>query len=388
MNRLAFVATGYIMDYDGISVYIENILKTLALHTKVTTGELAVDIFVSKSVEKFFRQRVLDENMDHLITIITVNDKNSLVKFFTLQYKFLLGKKYDVVFVPNPMPLFFSSGRRIKVIHDLTIKQTPELFSGKLHKYIDFLIWYMYRFDDAIGYISEQTKNDIARFYGIDNKKMLYVPNGIPFKVQSYPRPSAEKSLKKYEGKTIDFVVVGRINRSKGFDRILTFLKHFDSYLENQNYFEKVTLHIAGKQTDETKKILTDAQFEHIELIFYGYVDDETLNKLYQNSHFCFFLSRNEGYGLPLVEAMWFRSIPVISDIPIFHEIMGETYPKFGDISGYEDAISRFIVSLFENEEKRKEIFETLENIVLKEQAGYTRAVENLITYIENKEEI
>ena len=388
MRNLAFIATGYIVDYDGISVYIENILKNLLLDQRVQNNKLAIDIYVSKSAKTFFMERIFKEGQGKNINIITVKDQNSIIKIVDLQLKLLFSRKYDVVFIPNPMPLFSSSGKRVKVIHDLTIKQTPELFSSSLHRYINFLIWYMYRFDDAICYISNQTKDDIKNFYQIDqnNKKLLYMPNGIPFKVQNYQRPDMHDVYQKYTSKSIEFVVVGRINKSKGFDRILLFLNYFEQYLETQDKFSTVTLHIAGKQTSETKNILQNANLKNIILNFHGYVEDDKLNDLYIKSQFCFFLSRNEGYGLPLVEAMWLRCIPIISDIPIFNEILGTSYPKFSDESGYENSIKDFIIQIFEDKDYVEALFKKLENSVRIEKEGYKRASDNLIAYIENRD--
>ena len=384
MYKIAFVATGYILDYDGVSVYIENLVLRLLESESYENGALWIDLYLSRSAAALFEERVLSQADRRYLKVIVIDDTKPWKKFLSLQYRVLSGGRYGLVFMPNPMPLFFSFGRRMKVIHDLTIRRTPELFSKKLHLYIDFLIGYMRRFDDAIGYISEQTKDDMARFYDIheDQKKLCYLPNGIPFKVQNYTRPDLAESLQKYDsGKQLSLVVVGRINRSKGFDRILAFLRYFDRQLAREKIFEEVVLHVAGKQTEETRKILEEAEFQHISLLFHGYVSDDTLNTLYQKSHFCFFLSRNEGYGLPLVEAMWMRTIPVISDIPIFHEIMGESYIKFSDESGYEEAIGNFIKKVFDDTSYRERLFTTLDNIVQKEKNGYLKAAENLIAY-------
>jgi len=292
MQKLAFIATGYIVDYDGISVYIENLLKNLLLDKSVQNSKLAIDIYIGKSVEIFFKDRIFKKCSSKNVNIVTVKDQNNIVKIVDLQFKLLFNRDYDVVFMPNLMPLFFSSGKRVKVIHDLTIKQTPELFSSSMHHYIDFLIWYMYRFDDVIGYISKQTKDDIDIFYQINehNKKFLYIPNGIPFKVQNYKRPLIEEINQKFMNKHIEFVVVGRVNKSKGFDRILLFINYFEKYLQTQDKFTKVTLHVVGKQTDETKQIFQNADLKNIVLNFCGYVDDDKLNDLYLKSHFCFFL--------------------------------------------------------------------------------------------------
>lgn len=247
------------------------------------------------------------------------------------------------------------------------------------------LLWYAKKFDYAIGYISNTTLVDMERFHKINpkNKELLYLPNGIPFKVKNYIRPEIQIIKNKYSTNNLELLVVGRINKHKGFDRILEFCKYFDEHFKEINKFESVKLNIVGKQTKETEDIFKDLDLKHLKLDFHGFLYDEELNKLYAKSHFCLFLSRNEGYGIPLVEAMWFNSIPIISNIPIFNEVMGENYIKFDDNTGYQKAIVDFIVNIFESEEFKKEQQDIIELIVKKESNGYKMAANNLVNFIE-----
>ena len=49
MKKIAFVATGYILKYDGISVYTENLLLEF-LKTINDENDFSIDIYVGKSV--------------------------------------------------------------------------------------------------------------------------------------------------------------------------------------------------------------------------------------------------------------------------------------------------------------------------------------------------
>ena len=48
MKKLAFVATSYIKNYDGISVYTENLL--LEFLKQIENKNISVDIYTGKSV--------------------------------------------------------------------------------------------------------------------------------------------------------------------------------------------------------------------------------------------------------------------------------------------------------------------------------------------------
>lgn len=385
MKKIAFIATGYILKYDGISVYTENLLLEflIILNNK---KDYQIDVYTGESVMSLLKGRIFKENLNNLnINIISVKDNKFIPKIIDLNIKLIKNGKYDLIFMSNFMPTICLTSKTIKVIHDFSVNHFSELYSKNYLRYHDMLLWYAKKFDYAIGYISNTTLVDMERFHKINpkNKELLYLPNGIPFKVKNYIRPEIQIIKNKYSTNNLELLVVGRINKHKGFDRILEFCKYFDEHFKEINKFESVKLNIVGKQTKETEDIFKDLDLKHLKLDFHGFLYDEELNKLYAKSHFCLFLSRNEGYGIPLVEAMWFNSIPIISNIPIFNEVMGENYIKFDDNTGYQKAIVDFIVNIFESKEFKKEQQDIIELIVKKESNGYKMAANNLVNFIE-----
>ena len=383
MKKIAFVATAYIKNYDGISVYTENLL--LEFLKQIQDENISVDIYTGSSVIELLKNRISKENLlNEKISIKSVNDSKFISKILDLNFQLIKNAKYDLIFMSNFMPTVFLASKTLKVIHDFSVNNFSELYSKGYLKYHNMLLSYAKYFDHAIGYISNTTLADLNKFHKINpsNKKLLHLQNGIPFKVKNYERPSDEQSLEKYKKRDLSFLVVGRINKHKGFDRILEFCEYFDK-TENINSFDSVTLNIVGKQTDETTQIFKDLNLQNIKLVFHGFLSDEDLNPLYIKSHFCLFLSRNEGYGIPLVEAMWFKSIPIISNIPIFDEIMTNEYPKFDDKTNYTSSIVEFVNKIFDDITYLKKQKEFIETIVLNEQSGYEKAAKNLVKYIE-----
>ncbi|PLY07644.1 MAG: hypothetical protein C0625_05565 [Arcobacter sp.] len=384
MKKIAFVATGYILKYDGISVFTENLLFEFLQLINKEKDSFIIDIYIGKSALKLLKQRVCTSNItQHQINFIEVNDSRFVTKILDLNFKLIIRGKYELIFMTNFMPTLALPSKTIKTIHDFSVNNFSELYSKSYLKYHNMLLWYGKLFDYGIAYISSTTLEDLGKFHGINhrNKTLLHLPNGIPFKVQNYDRPNDEISFLKYTSKNLELLVVGRINKHKGFDRILEFLSYFDQSTEQKN-FNLITLNIVGKQTAETSQIFKDLRLENIKLKFHGFLEDKQLNELYKASHFCLFLSRNEGYGIPLVEAMWFKSIPIISNIPIFNEIMSDRYPKFDDKTNYNSSIVNFIFKIYTDTDYLYQIREFLEFIVNKEQNGYKTASKNLIQYI------
>ena len=386
-NKLAFVATSYIKKYDGVSVYTENLLQEIINLVNKKRKYLHIDVYVKKESLNLLKSRIsIPENLDKGIlnlNFIPVQGNNIIIRTFNLTKLLYKNGKYNLVYMANPMPVIFTPGPKIKTIHDFSFKIVPEYYSIVSKLYSDFLRKITIKFDDAIGYISESSKKDFEKFYNISekDKRFIYLPNGIPFKIQKIERPSVLDIEKKFSDKNLKIVVVGRINRHKGFDRILEFVKYVDENF-NQNTFKSIQINIVGKKTKETESLIKDYKPQNIQLNFLGFLPDEELNQMYLNSHFCFFLSRNEGYGLPLIESLWMRTIPILSDIPIFREIMGKDYRFFSDETGYDKAIYEFIEEVFKDKEYRKKILNKIDKIIEKEKEGYKLAAKNLLDFM------
>ncbi len=384
-RKIAFIATGYIVKYDGISVYTENLLDAFLGRMADIRYPWRIDIYAGVQVVPLLKERVLERHrrsgLD--LRLISVDDRSFFHKMAGLYAGLLKNGRYDAIFATNFMPLTLPWMRTMKVIHDLSPETNPALYSPFHRRYHALLLMSAKYLDRTIGYISRTTAADLRKFYGIvpDRKAMLYLPNGIPFKVRNYPRPDAETVRRKFESKKLQMLVVGRLNRAKGVDRILDFCRYFDAFMDKQPRFEEVTVTFTGKQTAETTALFKDAAFRHITIRFDGFLDDEALNRRYREAHFTLFLSRNEGYGLPLVEALWFRSIPLLSDIAIFQEIMGEAYPLFGE--GEEEAMLQFVMRHFDDPDYLTAQRAYLEEVTAHERNGYDRAAQNLIEWIE-----
>jgi glycosyltransferase involved in cell wall biosynthesis len=72
--------------------------------------------------------------------------------------------------------------------------------------------------------------------------------------------------------------------------------------------------------------------------------DDEEVSALYDRAEALLFLSRGEGFGLPLVEAAHHGTPILCSDLPVFREIAGDfaTYVEAFDAQSLADAIVRW----------------------------------------------
>lgn len=383
VRKVGFIAISYTEQRDGISIYLENLLLHLCRDAVGESPALEIDVFVLKSSAALLR-RILE---DHLgaganvanIQYITVAD-HKVWRYFDVSYRLRRRGPYGLVVLPNPQPIMVGGKERtLTVFHDFTYREAPSYFRGRRILYNECLTRMRLSLDENIGYISDTTHEQMVRYYPRSRRRTrLSMPNGIPEKVLRRSPDVAPGIDAKFKAADIELLFVGRINRLKGFDSLRAICNSLDAQGNKQHRF---VLHIVGKDTDESKALLSEMQFTNIEVNRHGYISDETLNELYRRSAFCFFLSRNEGFGLPAIEAAWLGCIPILSDIPIFREIMSESYPLFSlrEANVHEDAAA-FIIRVLLDGKYRKRIFELLDKMLVERRDGYRKASTAVLT--------
>ena len=201
----------------------------------------------------------------------------------------------------------------IVCIHDVKIKAHPEFFSTK------FFIWYKLLFFNAakrarfIITDSEFSKNEIIKYYNIDSERIFIVPCGWQhFKKINYD----EKTLRKYNLLKEDYYfAMSSLEPNKNFKWIAD--------MANNNPKEKFV--VAGSINE---KIFAEGLGfrcpDNMQLI--GYISDEEAKTLMRDCKAFLFPSIYEGFGMPPLEAMSAGAKRIIvSDIPVMHEIFGDS---------------------------------------------------------------
>lgn len=119
-----------------------------------------------------------------------------------------------------------------------------------------------------------------------------------------------------------DFAVsVGRLNVRKNLQNAIL----------GAGYSTRITpespLLVVGESDPRSKSAVLSA--EVVDLIdsgavrFLGHVSQGELKWLYENAHLAVYISLDEGFGLPPIEAAHFGTPVLVSDIAVFHETMG-----------------------------------------------------------------
>ena len=226
----------------------------------------------------------------------------------------------DIFFMPN---IGFGSvskkSRLIVTMHDLSFERYPETFSWKRR------LWHMFinpkkicwRADKIIA-VSESTRNDIIKIYGIDEKKINVVYSGIAEKFCVLDRNDEGliKVKEKY-GLPYKFILyLGTIEPRKNIVGIVRAYNDLQEWAKKNKSeeFLKYKLIIAGSRGWLSEKIFREiSKSEHKEDIgVLNFIQEKDKEFILNLSSLFVYPSLFEGFGFPPLEAMA-CGVPVIA---------------------------------------------------------------------------
>lgn len=220
--------------------------------------------------------------------------------------------KPDVVF--SPMQTMGSFGRRYALaltVHDLIYYSNPtpprdlpwpiRLLWRAYH-----LSWWPQRFllsrADAVVTVSQTTRDLIAR-NNLTRKPVTVVRNAADAAVASPEPPEARNRHLVYMGSFMPY---------KNVETLVTAAGLLDDY----------ELHLMSRVSDADTRRL-EAISPTARLVFHNGVSDDEYTSVMRHATALVTASLEEGFGIPLVEAMAQGTPIVVSDIPVFSEIGG-----------------------------------------------------------------
>jgi len=220
-----------------------------------------------------------------------------------------------------PIGIEETSIKTVVTIHDLIFMRYPHLF-----KYIDRKIYYK-KFKsaceraDKIIAISKQTKKDIINYFFISEKKIQVVYQGCNQIFQNKISVKHKKLITKKHNLPKDYLLyVGTIEERKN---LLTLLKALTK-IPNQN------LVIIGEGKSYKKKCLSFIAQNKLSnrVLFLSKLSVEEMAIVYQSAEILIYPSLFEGFGIPILEALFSRTPVITSKGSCFYETAGP-YSKY-----------------------------------------------------------
>ncbi|MDO5106465.1 glycosyltransferase family 1 protein [Capnocytophaga sp.] len=239
--------------------------------------------------------------------------------------------------------------RTIVTIHDLIFVRYPQWYSFFDRKIHFLKFQYAALKSHHIIAISEQTKRDIVDFLGISPDKISVVYQGChqAFK-QTYSEEQKRAIQQKY-GLPERFVLnVGAIEPRKNALEIAKAIKDLD-----------IALVLVGKKTGYFNKIEQFCRENRMldRLFVLKGITMEELAVVYQSATVFCYPSVFEGFGIPIIEAL-FSKIPVITSSGSCFPEAGGTHSAYIDLENAQAEIKKAIEEITSDTQKRNLMIE------------------------------
>jgi glycosyltransferase involved in cell wall biosynthesis len=230
-----------------------------------------------------------------------------------------------------PVGIDRTGARSIVTIHDLIHERYPDQYNPIDIKIYTAKYKYACKHADRIIAISEQTKQDIIDFYGVSSSKIdVCYQSCSPLFEQTVSEPDKKNIAWKYHLPEKFFLSVGTINERKNMLNVCKamFLLRNDLNLPlvvigrgSGSYYQKVKDFIL--QNNLEKKIIFLSEMDEAKTDR-TFLQTEDLPGIYQLATAMLYPSFFEGFGAPIMEALW-SGLPVItSNVSCMPEVGGD----------------------------------------------------------------
>jgi glycosyltransferase involved in cell wall biosynthesis len=240
------------------------------------------------------------------------------------RYFHSLNSNYHIWHSLNQLPSHFpnKNSKHILTIHDLNF--LIEKTESKSVKYLKKLQANVDR-AHAITTVSKTTQLQIEQYIDLKSKSIDLIYNGVKIDTASvFERPEFVKS-------TPFFFSIGIFTFKKNFHVLIPLMKHFPNY----------HLIIAGDNHtaygSHVKSIIKNNNLQE-RVILPGNITEAQKCWLYKNCTAFFFPSLAEGFGLPIIEAMYFGK-------PVFLNRISSLLEIGSDVAFYYDDFDEWHMS-------------------------------------------
>ena len=246
--------------------------------------------------------------------------------------------------------------KKVVTIHDLIFMRFPHYYSFFDRKIHFWKFQKAVEQADLVIAISEQTKRDIIQFLKVPENKIRVVYQGCHHVFKEYQTEEFLNSIKEKFNLPERFILnVGTIEERKNLLNIVKAISGTEIPLvvigKKTKYFNKVKIHLVKNKLEN-------------QVYFLENVSMEELAGVYKLADIFVYPSLFEGFGIPVIEALFSKKPVITSNVSCLPEAGGEN-SVYINPQNFED-INAKILFLWNNESERKRRVEKSFNFVQK----------------------
>ena len=259
--------------------------------------------------------------------------------------------KADLFISPDGWLSLRTGTSSMAVIHDLNFFHFPEFIPWHVRQYYNYYFPRFINKADRIATVSAFTKKDIIYRFGYDAGKIDVVYNGANEEYKPLVPADQQQVREKYTQGKPYFLFVGLIHPRKNLANVM---RAFDAFRQVKSSDMKLLVVGSKKWWDrDHEKALREAGYNN-DIIFAGRMEIDELKGVMASAFALVYPSWFEGFGIPVLEAMY-CDVPVItSGTSSMSEVGGEAV-LYADPASVE-SIKNAMLQLYSDDKLRNNL--------------------------------
>ena len=209
----------------------------------------------------------------------------------------------------------------LTVMHDINFEHADDYLRPSHQRYMKRFFPRFARKASRVATVSEFSRKDIAHTYGLPPSKIDVVYDGANDAYQPLPPQEQQLTRSRYADGLPFFLFVGASNKRKNLaNTLLAFDRHRDATRH------RTLLLVAGAKTwtqgEVANALSTMRHRQDVRLL--GHVSTLELTRLMASAEALLYVSRFEGFGIPILEAFQAETPVVTSSVTSIPEVAGD----------------------------------------------------------------
>jgi glycosyltransferase involved in cell wall biosynthesis len=231
-------------------------------------------------------------------------------------------KQNDVIVFTYGYASIWKQCKSILIAHDLQHLHYPQYFDLARRIQRGLLVPISIRVSDVVIAISKFTKNDILMNFKTKESKIRVIYNDCNFnKFYINNNDDTPGNLMAFINGEKRYLL--SVASPAPHKNTITLIKSFISIAkDNKDYF-LVLVSDQSRIYEKLGHVLNDENING-QIVFTNHISDYILGLLYNKCDAFILPTEFEGFGMPIVEALYFNALTILSDIEICREIAGD----------------------------------------------------------------
>lgn len=315
MFRIGFDAKRLFNNFTGLGNYSRTLVANLATYYPEHAYFLFTPKISPQEETHFF------EN-DPLFSVQTA--KGRFAPLWRMRGMVKDLKKHDIQLyhgLSHELPLKINQNdiRTVVTIHDLLFKRFPHQYSPIDRNIYNGKFRYACEHADRVVAISEATKRDIIHYYSIAPEKIQVIYQSCH---ERFMQTKSEATIRKvlgHYGLPADFLLyVGSVIERKN---LLTIVKSMELLRPSFRLPLVVVGGEKGVYRNQVKNYIASRNLQ--DLIYFVQPESKDLPALYQQASVFLYPSFGEGFGIPILEALFSKTPVITSNVSSLPEAAG-----------------------------------------------------------------